>query len=63
MRLRVRKKRLEKIKNYCLEGLMIDGGHHKQWYLAEILRHLCFILDEEYNSLLEEYGFDEGITP
>ena len=28
----------EKIIELCCDGLFTDGGHHKQWYLAEILK-------------------------
>ena len=29
---------IKKIIDLCIEGLQTDGGHHKQWYLEEILR-------------------------
>jgi len=47
-------------------GLFIDGGHHKQWFLEEILKALDVDLDElraayEQNS---EYGaWESGIAP
>lgn len=38
------------------EGLHIDGAHHKQWYLEEILKALGADLPSE-----EEY--EPGIAP
>ena len=50
---------LIKIKDLALEGLCTDGEHHKQWYLAEILRNLD---PNKYQELREE-GEDLGIAP
>ena len=41
------------------EGLEIDGEHHKQWYLEEILRTLGFDVD---NPDLED-SWKRGIAP
>lgn len=42
-----------------IEGLYIDGGHHKQWYLQQIASKLGINFSEEW---LEEYGEpEEGI--
>lgn len=50
----------------------IDGAHHKQWVLDQVVRALCGS-DEEYAKWVTEfnngdegpntYEWDEGITP
>lgn len=40
------------------EGLGIDGAHHKQWYLEEILKSLGCDLPENY-----EENYEAGIAP
>ena len=37
------------------DGLYIDGGHHKQWYLEQIILAL--------GGSLEAEEHDEGIAP
>jgi len=46
-----------------IEALNTDGGHHKQWYLDQILRKL--ISKEEYFKYKndENYGWEDGIAP
>ncbi len=41
-----------------LEGLMIDGAHHKQWYLEQVLLRLG--LSEKD---LEDLGHERGVSP
>ena len=58
----------EEIKNLCIEGLRTDGGHHKQWYLEEILMELGYTLKEIRKELFEEddcnyNNWEEGISP
>lgn len=58
---------IETIESLCLDGLDTDGGHHKQWYLEEILKNVL----EGYEEVmtLEEYkkkknlDWEEGIPP
>lgn len=45
--------KLVDVVEFALEGLEVDGGHHKQWYLEQILK-CC---DQE----LPEH--EEGIAP
>lgn len=40
-------KDIEKIFNFLCEGIHIDGGHHKQWCLTEILKVLVGDLQTE----------------
>jgi len=41
------KKKVKKtIKALALSGLLTDGGHHKQWYLEEILKALGYDLKD-----------------
>jgi hypothetical protein len=67
-------KELEKRNQKAIELIeqygYIDGGHHKQWLLDEILRAL---LGDEYDKWIEEYqkgedgphtySWDTGIAP
>ena len=44
----------------------VDGGHHKQWVLDQVLRML--VTESAYKSMIQEfkdegYGWDEGIPP
>lgn len=43
----------------CLEGLTIDGGHHKQWFLEEILK--MSMTDLGIIAAKKEFEWDEGI--
>ena len=43
----------------AIDALMEDGGHHKQWYLEEILK----VLGQDVEELREEYDFEKGIAP
>lgn len=45
--------------NLVIEGLCIDGGHHKQWYLEEVLR----MLDKDVEKMREMHDWDKGIAP
>lgn len=63
MRIRVKRKKLDEIRLHCLAGLKADGEASKQWYLNNILRYLCRILEEDYEAVKTFYGFDEGALP
>ena len=41
----------------CHTALMIDGGHHKQWYLEEILKKVV----DNFTELKEQYEWEDGI--
>jgi len=52
------------VKNLCVEGLMTDGSHHKQWFFEQILEALGFDLNEIRAELLREgYEIEVGIIP
>ena len=54
----------DRIKDLCINGLITDGGHHKQWYLEEILKTLDFNLKDIRKELnKDDYDWDEGIVP
>lgn len=59
----------EKIKQLCIDGLLTDGAHHKQWYLEEILKVLgvdLVKLREELQTPDEKgdyYDWEDGIAP
>ena len=49
---------------------MVDGGHHKQWYLEQILVALGYDLEQVKRELWDEipayddgYKWEEGIPP
>ncbi|MHA2085213.1 MAG: hypothetical protein ACXABD_15765 [Candidatus Thorarchaeota archaeon] len=46
--------------NLLCDGINTDGGHHKQWYLVNVLRAL--VGDSLMDPLFPD-GFDPGITP
>jgi len=57
---------IEKAKTLATNGLLTDGGHHKQWYLEEILKALDVDLGElrkELNSEEPAYDWEPGIPP
>ncbi len=45
----------------CLDALLTNGGHHKQWYLEEIMRTL--IAEERLEKLRAKHEWEEGIAP
>lgn len=49
------------IKEICLNGLMTDGSHHKQWYLEKIL----LLVDPEFGTRPADklYELEKGIAP
>ena len=51
--------RIEKATAIAVDGLITDGGHHKQWYLEQILIALGVNMDELRDTL----DWDEGIAP
>lgn len=60
---------IDKIIDLVIDGLGIDGGHHKQWFLEQILRA---IVGDEYDRVARElttgsdgivYGWEAGIAP
>ena len=42
----------ETIKQLCINGLVTDGEHHKQWYFEEILKILGVDLEKLFDDLL-----------
>lgn len=47
---------LDEIKELCIDVVFVDGGHHKQKIITEILKKVC--TEQEYKELKIE---DEGI--
>lgn len=45
---------INKITDLTINGLLIDGDHHKQWYLIEILKNLY---GEKYNDIVDHYNY------
>jgi deoxyribodipyrimidine photolyase len=55
---------IEKAIDLATDGLLRDGGHHKQWFLEEILKALDVDLDQLRKDLLaNDYDWEEGIAP
>ncbi len=48
----------DEIKNLCIQGLRTDGGHHKQWFLEEILKAVGVDMSKVYIM-----DFERGIPP
>lgn len=55
----------EKIKDMIIDGLITNGGHHKQWFLEKILEEFGYDLKETKEKLeIEEgYTWESGIPP
>jgi len=52
------------IKQLCIDGLETDGGHHKQWYLEQILIKIGYDLEKVRKEEQEKgYGWYYGIAP
>lgn len=47
------------LEQLCVDGLTTDGGHHKQWYLEQIL--LATIGAERVSALSGQW--EKGIAP
>lgn len=43
----------------CIEALTTDGGHHKQWYLEQIL--LTLVGKVEWDELKRRHDWEKGI--
>ena len=52
------KRKLSEIMEMARDGLVTDGGHHKQWYLEEIFKLAGGEITEEMQQ-----SFEEGIAP
>lgn len=42
-----------------VNGLVIDGAHHKQHFMEEALRRI--VGDDRFEFLADAYGWDEGV--
>lgn len=51
---------LERITDLSLKGLTVDGAHHKQWFLEQILTTIGY--DVEVLREKQELG-EKGIAP
>lgn len=46
-----------------INGLLVDGGHHKQWYLEQIAQGLGYGRTQIKQRIGPDYDFEEGIAP
>jgi hypothetical protein len=54
----------DKIENLLIDALLIDGAHHKQWYIEQVLICLGIDLEELSNcASLEGFDWEDGIAP
>ena len=54
----------ERVKELAVSGLLTDGGHHKQWFLEEILKALDYDLATiRQNLAIQGYDWEDGIAP
>jgi hypothetical protein len=52
------------IQDWAVGGLLIDGAHHKQWYLERILLSLGINLVEFKKEIQKDgYDWEKGIAP
>jgi len=49
----------EEVIELLKDGLQTDGGHHKQWYLNEVLK----LIDSQIAKEVEDRTGDAGISP
>lgn len=49
----------KRVSNLAREALQTDGAHHKQWFLAMILKEV----DAPAHYDCEQWGVDMGIAP
>lgn len=56
-----------KIKCLCVNGLEIDGAHHKQWFLEQIMREVLPVNESvatvKAQQQAEGFDWEEGIAP
>ncbi len=52
---------IRKIAELCTNGLTTDGGHHKQWYLEQIL--LTLVGKPSWDKLKREHDWEKGCRP
>lgn len=50
--------RKRSVKQLIVEGLCIDGAHHKQWYLEQIAEVIGIDLSD-----IRDIGYTQGIAP
>lgn len=55
----MKKIKKQAIKDLVINALQIDGEHHKQWYLEEILKVLGYNPDE----MRDQPSWEEGVAP
>lgn len=51
----------ERLEKLLVDGLRTDGGHHKQWYLEQIL--LFLVGYHKFDRLREKHDWEKGIAP
>jgi hypothetical protein len=51
----------KEIADLAFDGLGIDGGHHKQWFLERILEKCA--TEKEILEFKAEYWVEEGVAP
>jgi len=53
-----------RIKRLIKWGLNCDGGHHKQWYLEQILEMLGYNIEDTRKEIEKEgYYAEKGVVP
>ncbi len=63
--------KIDKASKFILEWGCVDGGHHKQWTLDQVLR---ILVEDKYDDMIEEfedrdadgepqYLWEDGIAP
>ena len=52
---------LDKVAVFLINGIITDGAHHKQYFLARALRDLCGEVFTDKSQV--EFEWDSGIAP
>lgn len=55
------KSNAEKAVLMALDGLVIDGAHHKQWFLEQILQYIMG--EERFEQIKKQVQWEPGIIP
>jgi hypothetical protein len=52
---------IDHLKDLLVNGLINDAGHHKQWYLEQVL--LFIVGKPEFEELQQKEEWEKGIAP
>ena len=53
--------KMERLEELCIDALLTDGAHHKQWYIEQILEIAIGCI--KFDKAKKHIGWDDGIAP